>query len=339
MTPTNASRGTSGARATPGARRAAAAAASRRGWLLGGGIAAAIVAVVGIIVVSAAPPSGAEAVPVAQFTHIHGLEAPTWADGDVFVSTHFGLLRVDAAGDWTEVGTAKHDFMGFTAHPTERGVLYSSGHPAAGSGLPNPIGFMVSRDAGLTWTPMALAGRADFHVLTVQPTDGDVLYGFNAAIDPGLYRSLDGGRTWSVMESPDLMRLGGPYALAVHPDDRDVLLAGTRGGLLESRDAGRTWELVALEGLPVTAVTFAGGASTRAYAYGAAPDAGLFVGDDRGPWSSMDFVLANNDAVGYIAIDPARPDTIYLGSYGQNLYRRTEDGGRWQALALNGVPQ
>jgi photosystem II stability/assembly factor-like uncharacterized protein len=323
------------------ARGKAGASARRRPWL-GGAIAAAVVAVVAVagIMVAAAPRAvEAEAAPVEQFTHIHGLQAPAWAGGDVFVSTHFGLLRIDGSGTWSEVGTDKHDFMGFTAHPSESGVLYSSGHPAAGSALPNPIGFMVSRDAGLTWTPVALAGRADFHVLSVQPSDGDVIYGFNAAIDPGLYRSLDGGRTWSVIDSPSLMRLGGPYALAVHPDDRDVLLAGTRDGLLTSRDGGRTWEVSALEGVPVTAVTFVLEDPVRAFAYGATPDTGLFVSEDGGAWTSLDFVLDGNDAVGYIAVGPAPEATIYLGSYGQSLYRRSGDGSRWQPLALNGVPQ
>jgi hypothetical protein len=322
----------------PRARAKDGAGARRRLWG-GGGIAAAVVAVVAGIMVAAAPRAAeAEAVPVERFTHIHGLQAPAWAGGDVFVSTHFGLLRV-VAGTWSEVGADKHDFMGFTAHPSESGVLYSSGHPGAGSALPNPLGFMVSRDAGLTWTTVALAGRADFHVLSVQPSDGDVLYGFNAAIDPGLYRSLDGGRTWSVIDSPALMRLGGPYALAVHPDDRDVLLAGTRDGLLTSRDGGRTWELVALEGVPVTAVTYVHEDPVRAFAYGATPDTGLVVSEDGGAWTSMDFVLDGNDAVGYIAVGPAPEAAIYLGSYGQSLYRRADDGSRWQPLALNGVPQ
>jgi hypothetical protein len=306
--------------------------------LAAGALGVAVLVVVGVVALAA--PRATEAVPVQQFTHIHGLQVPAWADGDVFVSTHFGLLRIDSSGVWREVGGPKHDFMGFTAHPSEPGVLYSSGHPAAGSGLPNPIGFMVSRDAGQTWTPLSLAGRADFHVLTVQPSDGDVIYGFNVAIAPGLYRSLDGGRTWTTIDSPALLQLGGPYALAVHPDDADVLLAGTRDGVLASRDAGSTWEAVALAGVPVTAIAFDAQVPGRVVAYGAAEEVGLVVSrDDGATWTEVGLVLDRNDAVGYIALDPAGGETIYLGSYGQDLYRSADDGSTWQALARNGVPE
>jgi photosystem II stability/assembly factor-like uncharacterized protein len=307
----------------------------RRSWLIG-------LPIIGVVILGggwwlASSPGQAQPKRVTQFTHIHGLDAPAWADGDVFVSTHFGLVRITGEGEWLEVGTAKHDFMGFTAHPTEAGVLYSSGHPEPGSALPNPIGFMVSRDAGESWQPLSLTGRADFHALAVQETNGDVLYGFNGVGEPGLYRSLDGGREWEKRPGDALTALGGPYGLAVHPDDPDVLLAGTRAGLLSSHDGGENWELLALEGVAVTAVAFAPGDGQRVWAYGASPEVGLVLSDDGGDtWTSVGLVLENNDAVGYIA---PTPDALYLGSFGQTLYRSVDGGGSWQQLARSGVPQ
>lgn len=38
--------------------------------------------------------------------------------------------------------------MAFSAHLTEAGVLYSSGHPAQDSRLQNPLGFTVSTEVG-----------------------------------------------------------------------------------------------------------------------------------------------------------------------------------------------
>jgi hypothetical protein len=128
---------------------------SRKLWPLG-------VAGVAVLALAAALlaalPRAAEAEEVERFHHIHGLEVPAWAGGDVYVSTHEGLVRIDAQGRWTWVGEARHDFMGFSAHPSEEGVLYTSGHPAPGSALPNPLGFMVSRDGGQSWETLALAG-------------------------------------------------------------------------------------------------------------------------------------------------------------------------------------
>lgn len=271
--------------------------------------------------------------------HIHGLEVPVWAGGEVFVSTHMGLLRIDSEGEWYEVGDVKHDFMGFSAHPSEEGVLYSSGHPDLQSGLPNPIGFMVSRDAGASWEPLALTGTADFHALAVQQTDGDVVYGFNVAGEAGLYRSFDGGHNWERVDSPDLLEVGGALSLEVHPQDREALFAGTQAGLYYSGDGGRSWENVALQSVPVTAVRFAPGGAGKLFVYGAHPEAGLLVSEDGGAsWDAVGFVLDNNDAVGYIAPHPEDEDILYLGSYGQDLYRTTDGKESWQTLAENGVP-
>lgn len=249
-----------------------------------------------------------------------------------------GLAAAGAAvpgvGAWLEVGSARHDFMGFKAHPQETGVFYSSGHPQPDSTLPNPIGFMVSRDEGSSWQSVALAGRADFHALAVQASDGDVIYGFSGAVDPGLFRSLDGGRSWEKLPSPSLERLGGAYAMAVHPEARDVLLAGTQAGLLQSSDAGQSWTTLAFDGTPVTAVTFASD-NRRIWAYGADPEVGLVVSDDAGAsWSSVNLPLAEGDAAGYIATVAG---TIYVGSFGQGLYRSEDGGNSWRQLAERGM--
>ena len=43
--------------------------------------------------------------------------------------------------------------------------IYSSGHPAAGSGVVNPFGLLRSKDGGKTWDKLGLEGESDFHVM------------------------------------------------------------------------------------------------------------------------------------------------------------------------------
>lgn len=118
---------------------------------------------------------------VTEFMHMHGVVVAPWAPDEVFVSSHRGLMRIDPDGAWAFVSDAPHDFMGFQANPTEDGVLYSSGHPAPSTNLPNPVGFMVSTDEGKNWQIRSLAGQVDLHSMAVQPTIGDVIYGSAAA--------------------------------------------------------------------------------------------------------------------------------------------------------------
>lgn len=306
-------------------------------------LATAAVIVVGLVVVGLVwwtaggePASDQAGQPVEQFAHVHGLAITPWAPDEVYLATHEGLIRIDADGQWTSVSAQPHDFMGFSAHPAEEGVFYSSGHPAPGTGLANPIGFMVSTDGGVTWSPRSLEGEADFHTMTVAPSDGDVVYGWNGAGQAGLYVSTDAGSSWEALTGGMLSEVGGALSLAVHPDDPDQVWAGTQAGLLASRDAGQTWESVLSEG--VTAVAFDPADPQRVLAY--APEGGGLVESPDGgqTWTELGLVL-DEDAAGHLAVHPQDADILYVGTYGQALLRSTDGGSSWDVLAESGVPQ
>jgi hypothetical protein len=326
----------------PAVERAAAAttaAARRPPWLIGGVLGALAVASIAagwwVGQARVAPPPTIE-----RFTHIHGLDAPAWADGDLLVATHHGLVRRTASGGWFLVGETQHDLMGFRADATTPGVLYGSGHPDLRTGLPNPLGLIVSRDGGVTWQTTSLAGEADFHALSAQQTNANVIVGFNVGSEFGMLRSLDGGTTWTPLPSEPLLAAGSVTSVDVHPTDADTILAATPTGLWATRDAGRTWSVRAFEGSYVTAVRYAPGAPERVYAYAAAAHTGLMVSDDgAASWSPLGLRLAGNDVVGYIAAHPTDPDVLYAGSYGMDLFATHDGGATWEVWAERGVPR
>jgi photosystem II stability/assembly factor-like uncharacterized protein len=272
--------------------------------------------------------------PVEGFLHLHGLDIAPWVPDEVYVSTHQGLIRIDSDGAWRYVSEEPHDFMGFAADPTEPDVLYSSGHPAPGSGLANPIGFMVSTDAGVAWTPRALQGQVDFHAMAVQPSDGQVVYGWDAA--GGLQRSTDAGQNWRTVAAGLLEQAAGALSLAVDADDPDRVLAGTQVALLESRDGGTSW--TPLLELSVTAVVTVADDPDRVVAYAATANDGLLESTDGGAtWTPLGLVVTD-DAGGHLAVHPTDPDTIYAGTFGEDLYRTLDGGGSWEKLAEAGQP-
>ena len=118
----------------------------------------------------------------------------------------------------------------------------------------------ASDDGGANWTelemPAFAAGMEGAPVLEliwtlVAGQDGTLWAG---GIPAGLFRSTDAGRSWCLVESlwqrPERAKwFGGGYdhpgihSILVDPRDPDWLVVGIScGGVLRSRDAGRSWE-------------------------------------------------------------------------------------------------
>ena len=129
----------------------------------------------------------ASAATLDSVSHIHHVKV---VGSKVLVLTHEGLYELAGKNNMKLVGKEKIDVMGFASLGN---VLIASGHPAVGSKMPNPIGVMKSLDGGLTWKPISLVGKVDFHFL--EGAGGD-LYGADSQTGKLMY-SADSGKTWS----------------------------------------------------------------------------------------------------------------------------------------------
>lgn len=107
-----------------------------------------------------------------------------------------------------------------------------------------------SEDSGAHWT---LLGRASSRLdavitaIVVDPRDGNVLFASSwtreAGAGGGVFRSADGGRTWSSAGlSGQAVR-----ALALAPSNPSVLVAGTLDGIYLTLDASKTWARISPE--------------------------------------------------------------------------------------------
>ena len=77
---------------------------------------------------------------------------------------------------------------------------------------------------------------ASIQALTVHPIDRDVMF---AGTQQGVYRSLDGGSTWSRPDFPAGLEV---WSITVHPRNPRVVYAGTSPiGVVRSEDGGETW--------------------------------------------------------------------------------------------------
>ena len=157
-------------------------------------------------------------------SHIHHVKV---IENKVLVLTHEGLFELVSKNDMKLVGKEKIDVMGFT---TLGKVLFASGHPAAGSKAPNPIGLVKSIDGGLSWKAISLVGKVDFHFLEGARTD---LYGADSQ-SGDLLHSANSGKTWRSLGANTFADL------AVSPEMSGMAIALKNSELLLTENAFKT---------------------------------------------------------------------------------------------------
>lgn len=186
-------------------------------------------------------------------------------------------------------------------------------------------GVWKSTDGGLAWRPMADKVKdmsPSIGAIAVAPSDPNVIYaGTGEACirgdiiaGNGVYKSTDGGKTWSESGLKDTVAIG---RLIVHPKNADIAFVAALG-----------------------------------HPFGPNPERGIFRTTDGGKiWSK---VLYKDDNTGGIdlAFDPANPNIIFAalwqarrspwgmdsGGPGSGLYRSTDGGNTWKRLSAHGLP-
>lgn len=276
---------------------------------------------------------------VDHFEHVHGLAYDPKEPYDLYLGTHQGLIQMDSKGHWSYTSEDKHrhDLLSFRF--LDENTMISSGHPAVASIMQDPLGVIISKDQGKTWDPLALHGEVDFHVLEVNASDPNVIYGIDSH-GSGFYRSTDKGYHWEALvakgfteEYPEFI-----FSVISDPGNSRSLLAGTQQGIFASQDGGESWELISTDqtllsgkGVPDQPGTIV------AYALG--EPFGLLISYDFGKtWSSLNIQLDDDDEVLSIAIHPTDEDTYAIGTLLDHLFKTTDGGKTWYQLAELGEP-
>jgi len=221
------------------------------------------------------------------------------------LGTHDGLFEsTDGGGTWQQASLAGQDAMNLARAGED---VWAAGHNVLAR----------STDGGATWEdvrPTGLPGL-DVHGFAVDPRNRRTLYA--AIAGQGLFRSMDGGRSFSLVSS----EVGpGVMALAVTPDGR-ILAGDMQQGLFTSRDAGKTWQLGLQAGLMGLAVNPKD--PTRLLATGP----GILVSSDGGrEWIQ---VLQLDEGAGPVAWSPSEPDVAYVVGFDRTLYRTSDGGQTW----------
>ncbi|TMD17105.1 MAG: hypothetical protein E6I98_14760, partial [Chloroflexi bacterium] len=186
-----------------------------------------------------------------------------------------------------------------------------------------------------TWVELASLpnlGRVPVFAIAVDPVnDHAVIAGGGQG---GLYRSADGGATWTQAQRGSAAVL----SIAFSPFNPSLVLAGTRdAGALMSTDGGVKWSAVAgLEGRQVRAFGFA---RTMIVA---GTDHGVYASDTGATWTSLGLSTSSIDAIAVAAVNP--PVRLVAGgdsgpSGTVPLWTSADAGATWTALkpAISGT--
>ena len=184
-------------------------------------------------------------------------------------------------------------------------------------------GVWKSVDGGLTWKPVFDdQPTSSIGSITVSPSHPNIVYvgsgeaniRGNVSAGNGIYRSVDGGRTWTHV----WVQEGQIGTIAVDPSNPDIAFAAVLGrafgpnperGVYRTRDGGRTWQRVL------------------------AKDADTGASD--------------------VALDPSNPNIVFAGLWqarrrpwelvsggpGSSLHVSRDGGETWKALSGDGLPE
>ena len=211
-----------------------------------------------------------------------------------------------------------------------------------------------SSNGGYSWKTvlpphLGQSPRDNVSAIAIAPTRPEAIYAIKSDFANGrtaIYKSTDGGTTWHATTSvPGTYAYGFATALAVDPRDPTTVYAAIGANVLKTTNTGKTWQPIA-DGLPIAAAgrgscRCRGGVTALAVdprrtgiVYAALSEGGIYKTTNGGQtWMRA---VYQPFAMNAVAVDPARPATIYAagaGAWPEPRILRSTDGGHTWATA------
>ncbi|MGI9159563.1 MAG: VPS10 domain-containing protein, partial [Saprospiraceae bacterium] len=268
---------------------------------------------------------------------------------------HLKSINIRAIGP----GAMSGRITAITTHPADTRIIYAG----AASG-----GVWRSKSGGTNWTPIFdKAPTQSVGAIAINPHNPDEIWVGTGEGNPrnsqnfglGIFRSLDGGETWTCM---GLEKTRAIHRILLHRDDPKVIWVAALGaatgpnedrGVFKSTDGGATWKKVLytndLSGCADLVADphnpnklFAAMWEYRRWPWffkSGGAGSGLYVSYDGGEnWAKRtDKDGLPEGEIGRIglAIAPSNPDVVYaLVEAKENaLYKSTDGGKKWRKMA------
>ncbi len=173
--------------------------------------------------------------------------------------------------------------------------------------------------------------------MAMAATNPDIIY---AGTDSGLFKTVDGGDTWTRTGFPELI-VG---VVQATPDNPDIIYAGTDDGIYKSEDGGNTWTRKGLSEARVNAIAidplnhdilYAGTGKPRQVSI-----VGVFKSMDGGETWEKKLSEKERSRVTTLLIDTENSSYVYAGVEDgrAGLWMSTNGGDTWTGPVSSGYP-
>lgn len=251
---------------------------------------------------------------------------------------------------------------------------YRGGRSTAAVGFTNePFRFIMGTTGGGVWQTDDAGSNwknisdgffgGSIGAVAIADSDPNVIYVGTGSADPrgntsaghGMYKSMDGGKTWSFIGLPDAGQIG---KIRVHPNDPDLVYVAALGhifgpnperGVYRSKDGGKNWEQVLAISDKTGAISLTMNANNPREIYAGmwtaerkpwsmisgSPEGGIYKTTDGGDnWKKLGGGLPEG-LVGKIGItvSPANPDRVWAiieAEPAGGIYRSDDGGKTWK---------
>ena len=269
-----------------------------------------------------------------------------------------GIWRTDDAGQsWRNISDG---YLGvgpvgaLAVAPSNPNIVYAgTGSGGVRGNVSVGDGMYRSTDDGKSWQHVGLPESRHINRIQVHPTNPDRVFVaalgsvFGPSEDRGVYRTTDGGRSWTKVLYVD--RGTGAIDLVMSPDDANTLYAamwtaerkpwamfsGSRaGGVFKTTDGGESWQKLG-GGLPEMigriGIAISPARPDRVYVLAEAEGAlrGLYRSEDRGATfrqvSGDQNMMARPWYYTHVDAHPTDADVVFINN---ESFFRSDDGGR-----------